>query len=80
MKPAQEKTAQEKHESLIQLAKLATMIAIEAPISHADWTLGTVVSWSLIDGIRLQLEKDGVNWRALRKRAKELEAERKASR
>jgi len=72
-------TEKQRQETQRQLAKLATLIAIEAPVYHQAWNVSTYVAWPLIDAIRAELEKAGVDWRALRKKAKKIEAERRAA-
>lgn len=63
-------------ESLQKLAFLAAMIAVEAPVKRADFSIRTPVRWQIIDMIRAELTGNGLDWKATRKRAQEIVTEK----
>jgi hypothetical protein len=62
-----------------RLAKLATLIAIEAPVRRGKHSVTTNVDWSFIDGIRAILEESGstLDWRKACKEYRRMVAERR---
>lgn len=67
-------------EQLERLAHIAGAIALEAPINHAPWSLGTAIPWPLIEKARDVLTEAGVDWRKLAKRVKAEQLARKIDR
>jgi hypothetical protein len=62
---------------MTDLERLAACIAIAAPLRQGRYSVSCAVSWELIKEVRNALEKAGVDWRELKKRAEAIEAERK---
>lgn len=64
--------------TLKPLERLATLIAIETPKRRSAHCPTCYVRWDIIDEIRGELEKLGIDWRAMHDHAKRLEQERRA--
>jgi hypothetical protein len=60
-----------------QLEHIATIIAIEAPARRSYWSNHAYVSWDLIERLRRELDRQGIDWRELRARSEEIIAKRR---
>jgi hypothetical protein len=63
---------------MTELERIATVIAIRAPTRQPQSSRHAYVSWELIALLRTELEKQGVDWRKLRKRTNEIAKQRAA--
>jgi hypothetical protein len=58
------------------LTKLATMVAIEAPMRRKYPAYFALITWQTVESIRAELERQGFDWRAARKEYERLMRER----
>jgi hypothetical protein len=61
---------------MTKLEQLAAEVALVTPLNHQPWAVQAYVPWTIIDEIRFELTRTGVDWRAARKRMKGIERER----
>jgi len=52
-----------------EIERLAALIAVEAPVRQHKYSIEARVRWQLVHELRAALEKQGVDWRAIKKRA-----------
>jgi hypothetical protein len=61
----------------LELAYLAALVAVEAPVQANKYASTAKIPWHLIDALREVLAKDGFDWRKAASEAAHIERERR---